>query len=105
MRHEVDVSRRFEKDKRKCQKRGYNLNELDKVIEILRTRKFTQEEVTRYKPHYIEEHDVYELHLNGRKSDWVLTYNIIGDVLYLQRTGSHDDLMLSTEISNELIWL
>ena len=105
MQHDVETTRRFEKDRKRCEKRGCDLRELDKVIEILRTRNFTPEEVVRYKPHYIIKQDVNELHLGGRKSNWVLTYKIDNGVLYLERTGTHDDCMLNTDIPDDLIWL
>jgi mRNA interferase YafQ len=103
MEHQVKWTKRYLKDRDRCAKRGYDLKELDKVVQILQTRKFTPEEVVMYKPHYLDRYKTNELHIGGRKSDWILTYHLDNGVLYLERTGSHDDIMGSLELDPELV--
>lgn len=105
MKHDIQATKRFFKGREKCSKRGWDLNELDAVIEILRTRKFTDEEIILYKPHYIARQKINELHIGGRSSNWVMTYFIKGNTLYLEHTGTHDEVLGSILLDSELAWI
>ena len=77
------TSTRFRRDLRLCHKRGYNLDLLDAVIETLR--------IPQTLPPKNKDHDLSGNYAGFREChimpDWLLTYCINGDTLYLDRTG------------------
>ena len=80
----------FKKDFKKAVKRGYNINLLEGVIELL-----ANEQVLppKYKDHRLtgDYSDCRECHITP---DWLLIYKINNNelILYLTRTGTHSDL-------------
>lgn len=95
MRH-VEFERRYLKGRDKSVRRGLDLDKLDDIITILRTRNFTPDEARIYYPHKLDgkNKDYWELHIGGRSSDWVLKYKFSKDksVLTLADVGKHDDI-------------
>lgn len=73
---------------RRCIRRSFNLDLLEKAINLLR---IPQRLPVEYNDHPLRgNYKKYrECHLDG---DWVLIYKIEGDELHLVRTGSHSDL-------------
>lgn len=108
---DVETTSKYWKDRDKCAKKdGWDLDILDNLIDIMRTRQFTPEEVKVHKVHKLDGKNkgLWELHVINKAHDWVLKYYIKKGVLYLERTGGHDDALKAfTEIDddNELIWL
>ena len=85
---EVNTSTQFRRDLRLCNKRGYKLNLLQAVVDTLR--------IPRPLPERNRDH-VLNGKYNGFREchilpDWLLTYRIEGNTLYLDRTGTHADL-------------
>lgn len=82
------TSTRFRRDLRLCQKRGYNLALLDTVINTLR--------IPKPLPPKNKDHNLSGNYARFREChvmpDWVLTYCVDGNTLYLDRTGAHSDL-------------
>lgn len=106
---ELSVSKRYMKDRDKCSRKGYDLSKLDEIVEILKSRPLTADEVKKYKVHKLDgKHKGYTgLHIGGPSSDWVLKYQSDGKTLFLEATGKHDDVFkgASEEIPDNLIWL
>ncbi|MDR0916811.1 MAG: type II toxin-antitoxin system YafQ family toxin [Oscillospiraceae bacterium] len=86
----VKPSARFQKDLKRVQKRGYNIDLLTEVIKLLRLGVPLD---PKYKDHALEgEYEgCRECHL---LFDWLLIYEVSEDTLflYLTRTGTHSDL-------------
>ena len=101
----VEFTRKYLKGREKCKGRGLDLSKLDSVVDILRTRQFTPDEAKVYYPHKLDgkNKDYWELHINGRSSDWVLKYQYSKDksTLILADTGKHDDVFGATEIKRQ----
>lgn len=79
---------RFKKDFKICIKRGYKMNLLQNVIDILR--------IPENLPEKNKDHNLTgnysgfkECHI---QSDWLLIYRQNGEYLELVRTGTHSDL-------------
>ena len=83
-------SNRFMKDLKLALKRGYDLNELSKVVNLLANRKTLP---IKYKDHALSGDylNFRECHI---KPDWLLIYHIDDEELelFLLRTGTHSDL-------------
>ena len=84
-------SNRFVKDLKLALKRGFNLEELSKVVEMLASRIKLP---SKYKDHALsgEYTNFRECHI---KPDWLLIYHIDDEeleLLLLFRTGTHSDL-------------
>ena len=83
-------SNRFMKDLKLALKRGYDLNELSKVVNLLANRKTLP---IKYKDHALSDDysNFRECHI---KPDWLLIYHIDDEELelFLLRTGTHSDL-------------
>ncbi len=83
-------SNRFMKDLKLALKRGYDLNELSKVVNLLANRKTLP---IKYKDHALsgDYSNFRECHI---KPDWLLIYHIDNEELelFLLRTGTHSDL-------------
>ncbi|MEG1632375.1 MAG: type II toxin-antitoxin system YafQ family toxin [Hydrogenoanaerobacterium sp.] len=81
---------RFKRDLKIAARRGYDINLLTDVIEILASGSSLPE---KYKAHYLSGNWVnhQECHITP---DWLLIYKIDADILVLTltRTGSHNDL-------------
>lgn len=80
----------FKKDFKRIIKRGYNIQLLEDVIEILASGQLLPE---KYKDHNLtgNYYDCRECHITP---DWLLIYKINNNelILYLTRTGTHSDL-------------
>ena len=87
--YRVRPTGRFQKDLKRIKKRGYDISLTD-VIKILAKGETLPE---KYRDHTLigEYSGCRECHI---QPDWLLIYEIDGDVLilYLTRTGSHSDL-------------
>ena len=83
-------SAQFKKDLRLLNKRGYNFDLLDVVVETLANK---QELPPKYKNHALSGNykGYFECHI---KSNWLLVYKIDNNelILILSRTGTHSDL-------------
>lgn len=90
MKYEIEISSRFKKDYKLVKKRGYDLNLLKDVINILANGNPLPE---RYLDHSLSGNykNCRECHI---QPDWLLIYRIEKDLLILglTRTGTHSDL-------------
>lgn len=84
----VIYSGQFKKDYKKCQKRGWEINLLKSVVAILA--------VPATLPPQNRDHNLTGNYAGHREChitpDWLLIYEIDGNNLYLERTGTHSDL-------------
>ncbi len=88
--YQVNTTNRFNKDLKKCKKRGYDINLLNSVIKkLVKDGKLPK----KYKPHKLSGNykNCWECHI---KSDWLLVWqqNDCDLVLILMNTGTHSDL-------------
>ena len=84
----LNASNKFKKDFKTCLKRGYNMDLLQSVVDILRV---PDKLPDKNRVHYLTGN------YKGRKEchilpDWLLIYEVYNDELYLDRTGTHADL-------------
>lgn len=90
MKYEIKPSTKFQKDLKKIQKRGYNINLLKETLKILSSGNPLPE---KYKDHSLSGNFIgcRECHITP---DWLLIYEISNEtlILYLTRTGTHSDL-------------
>ena len=90
MRYKIIPSKRFEKEMKRCQKRGYNLQLIKDAIALLAETGTLPEE---YKPHQLHGNrkGQWEFHI---QPDWLLIWEIHNQelVLVLLNTGTHSDL-------------
>lgn len=90
MRYRIKPSTKFQKDLKRVQKRGYNINLIKEVV-----RKLADGEVLepKYRDHSLsaDYSNCRECHITP---DWLLVYEIYEEelILYLTRTGTHSDL-------------
>ncbi len=84
----VNNSGQFKRDLKRCAKRGYDLKVLQEVIDVLR--------IPEPLPVKNQDHDLKGKYKGRREChvapDWLLIYEIDGNDLYLDRTGTHSDL-------------
>lgn len=85
---QVSFTGQFKKDYKLCKKRGYNMELLRAVIDILAV----PEEL----PKKNKDHNLTGNYTNKREChilpDWLLIYRVEGCELVLYRTGTHSDL-------------
>lgn len=82
------VSNVFKRDIKRIKSQGKKFELLDEIIILLLEEKKLPAKYCNHK--LIGNYQGYwELHI---KPDWLLIYKIIGDSLYLARTGSHAEL-------------
>ena len=90
MRYRPDTTHKFNKDFKRCKKRGYNMNLLRNVIDILCE---TGTLPADYRPHKLsgQYEGLWECHI---QSDWLLVWdqNDTELILLFTDTGSHADL-------------
>lgn len=84
----VIYSGQFKKDYKKCIKRGLDMDLLKNVVAIL---SIPEPLPPKNRDHFLTGN------YSGRKEchigpDWLLIYEVDGDDLYLDRTGTHSDL-------------
>ncbi len=86
----LEATSRFRKDLRRCQKRGYDLAKLSKVLTELQAERPLE---PRHRDHPLtgDFASCRECHI---EPDWLLIYRVEKDklVLIAQRTGTHSDL-------------
>ena len=85
----LNQSNKVKKDYKLCKKRGYHMDLLQSVINTLR---IPEPLPAKNKDHSLSGNFVgkRECHISP---DWLLIYQIIGNELYLVRTGTHSDLL------------
>lgn len=93
--YKIVATNRFKKDLKQIIKRGYNINLLEEVVNLIaKGDKLPQ----KYKDHALNGifNNCRECHIT---SDWLLIYEISEDelLLYLTRTGTHSDLFKDQE--------
>lgn len=90
MKYTIKPTSRFKKDLKVIQKRGYNLELISEVINILAIGKELPE---KYRDHALlgDYSGCRECHICP---DWLMIYEISENdlILYLTRTGTHSDL-------------
>jgi len=95
----VEPTIRYAKDRKKMKKQGKDMNQLDSVISLLQTGEPLPPE---YSDHPLKGNykGCRECHIGGKKSDWLLIYQIANNKLILKliRTGSHSELFTSEDI-------
>lgn len=84
----LNATSQFKKDRRRCVKRGYNMDLLEAVVDTLM--------IPAPLPPINKDHPLSGNWANHQEchiqSDWLLIYRISGDELVLYRTGTHADL-------------
>ena len=90
MKYAIKPSKRFEKDLKRCEKRGYDMRLIKEVITLLAE---TGSLPATYRPHKLsgDYAGCCECHI---KPDWLLLWEQYDNelVLLLTSTGSHSDL-------------
>ncbi len=90
MSYHIKFSTQFKKDVKRCQKRGYDTNLLNKAMELLRKEGKLP---AKYKTHPLSGNykDRLECHI---KPDWLLIWkqDDKNKTIYLAHTGTHADL-------------
>lgn len=78
----------FEKDVKRCKKRGYKVHLLLKVFQEL---ELNGNVPVKYKPHKLVGNYIgfWECHI---QPDWLLIWYVSGNEIVLTRTGTHSDL-------------
>lgn len=86
---DLNITAKFKKDRRRCIKRGYDMSLLENVVNTLRIPEPLPPE---NKDHVLIGNFVgrRECHI---QPDWLLMYRVDGNDLYLDRTGTHADLL------------
>jgi mRNA interferase YafQ len=84
-------SSQFQRDVKRLQKRGKDLEKLKKLIEFLLAR---QPLPPQYKDHPLKLNwaGYRDAHV---ESDWVLIYSVTAEKVHLERTGTHEELFES----------
>ncbi|MEM6429691.1 MAG: type II toxin-antitoxin system YafQ family toxin [Deinococcota bacterium] len=84
----VIPNKAFRKDVKRLRKRGYDIDKLFKVIDILASGVSIDQ---KYKPHPLKGNwkPSWDLHI---APDWILIYELTDEAVYLVRTGTHADL-------------
>ena len=85
---DLNATAQFRKDRKRCIKRGYDMNLLNEVIDILL--------IPEQLPPENKDHPLSGNWANHREchilSDGLLIYRVKNNSLYLDRTGTHADL-------------
>ncbi len=85
----IGQASKFKKDRKRCVKRGYDLNEIKAIVTMLANQEALPK---RCKPHTLSGQwsDYWECHI---KPDWLLIWRYEHDTaIILERTGTHADL-------------
>ena len=95
---EIVTTKAFERDLNKCNKRGYNLELLVEVLDLLANNNKGLLK-SKYRDHSLVKSNKYsgfyrEVHIGSLASDWILIYRCLRDekIVILTRTGTHSDL-------------
>lgn len=93
MKYQVKYTAQFKKELKSAIKRGYDINELQYVVNLIAEGTNAPELYEKYKDHELKGkwNRFRECHI---RPDWLLIYEIVEDILVLSlaRTGSHSDL-------------
>ena len=88
--YRIDYSNRFNKDLKRCMKRGLNLKLIKDAIDLLAEKGSLPQE---YRPHKLvnQKREIWECHI---QSDWLMTWeqNDTQLTLLFLQTGTHSDL-------------
>lgn len=88
--YKINTTHQFEKDLKRCIKRGYPMDKFREVIKLL---EHDGSLPTEYRPHILhgDREGQWECHI---QSDWLLIWKQYDDVLELLmlNTGTHSDL-------------
>jgi mRNA interferase YafQ len=85
---EIRTTTAFERDLRRVNKQGKDLDKLETVVDILQAR---EQLPARCRPHPLR--GIWAGHWDCHlEPDWLLLYKVTDDALILVRTGSHADL-------------
>jgi len=88
--YKLIYTHQFKKSLRLCQRRGFDMNAIKRVLELLERDGVLPPE---YKPHVLSGNyaNFWECHI---KSDWLLLWKQIDDefILLITDTGTHSDL-------------
>ena len=89
---EIAQTNLFKKQLKRCCKRGWDVDSINKVVSMLQKEEMLPE---KYRDHALSGDRIGQRNCHI-KPDWVLIYRIREDVLILQllETGSHSDLSL-----------
>ena len=89
--YKIEMSSKFRRDLKSARKRGYDMDKLDAVVELL-SKGIALPLKNRDHPLVGNYEGFRECHV---APDWLLVYRLEKDVLvlYLFRTGTHSDLM------------
>lgn len=93
MKYSIKVTSQFKRDLKLAKKRGFDMNKLENVVEMIASGDKTEE-----LNHLYDDHELHGNWKNHRElhiaPDWLLIYKLFEDVLVLSltRTGSHSDL-------------
>lgn len=84
---------RFDKDVKKLIKQGKPIKKLQLAMKLLIEEKELGAE---FRPHSLEPKNQipkrWDIHIDGRNSDWVLIFYYHEGTIFFERTGSHSDL-------------
>ncbi len=90
MKYKIIPTKRFEKDMKRCRKRGYNMQLILDAMTLLATTGSLPEQ---YRPHKLSGNlqDIWECHI---QSDWLMLWeqNDTELILLFTGTGTHSDL-------------
>ncbi|MBX9782684.1 MAG: type II toxin-antitoxin system YafQ family toxin [Chitinophagaceae bacterium] len=84
----LTTTSQFEKDVKRCKKRGYKIHLLQRVFQEL---ELNGNLPLKYKPHKLVGNytGFWECHI---QPDWLLIWYVSGSEIVLTRTGTHSDL-------------
>ncbi len=93
MKYIIRNTKRFEKDLKRCAKRGLPMRRIAEAMRILSETGTLPPE---YRPHKLvgDYAGMWECHISGPNSDWLMVWdqNDTELTLLMLRTGSHSDL-------------
>ncbi|NPD81748.1 type II toxin-antitoxin system YafQ family toxin [Prevotella sp. PINT] len=93
MKYEIQNTKRFDKDLKRCYKRGLPMAKIAEAIRLLQEHGSLPKE---YNPHILHGNyeGLWECHINDRNSDWLMVWsqNDTELTLLMLRTGSHADI-------------
>ena len=83
----------FERDVKRCVKKHWDMDAFKSAVVAIACsdeKPIPQQ----YNDHALtgDKQGLRELHVGGRKSDWLVIYEIDGDRVWFSRTGTHDEL-------------
>ncbi|MCM1450907.1 MAG: type II toxin-antitoxin system YafQ family toxin [Clostridium sp.] len=93
MKYTIRNTKKFDKDLKRCAKRGLPMRLIAEALKILEATGTLPNE---YRPHKLvgKYAGKWECHIDGRNSDWIMVWeqNETELTLLMLRTGSHSDI-------------